>query len=657
MKTICSILLLISLLVLFAIPANAGLAQMAWNVGTERFGQALAQNPETSKVMEAYQATQNPSGYLQNLVQSSVCDQEENRQACSAFSTIQGISGGGAQSVVSIFCLTNEQSELCTGYQKGMQAFGQVQNVQGMFQNPGQAAQTYALGEMTKSVNPQLGSAIQTITTVQGHLNSLQMASSGNSDQLLQTALNYGVSSASGERTNPITGMVVEDTESTISTEQLRTRRCVVSFNLDGSIQDINGCRTTKETDISLFLNTSKQVVVGPDCNIFKRGNELSIIANEGNTQSRCYITIRNNINREDSVRYDYYIPRNLEIENNEFRSGYFLFREGQLTKAIMLSSKNDNEIKLGERRALIGKGVLAVYENNEIQLNYDYVSEYRGNSVTRLQSRNNNRWTDLGSLNPGINTRIRQLENGVEISGEGFEVTQSNRNARVKSGSLAVLSDGNLRLGTNTEASIFGRDSGAYLRTRTNEVSLTECAETYPRAGNIVDSCLSNEQTFFARGSNFNAGLVKQLRLERATTIADIAFQNSLSSETVCSFNIIQQCSRDTQLSRNQVIVLPVSIYELRNNGRVTRTEAMQGDRRLITERVNGNVVRGYNGFGLENLDRVILRTNLPIVSPNIVSVTNYEDTRIIASNTNEGTCLSRNGECGVGSVDIIRR
>lgn len=574
-------LLLISIAIIIVVAVSgSGIADAVWSAGTSRFGQVLSQNEQTSKIMEYYQATQNPDGYLQHLAQSTICKQRENQQACSTFSAIQGLTSGNAQSLITTFCSlqNNQQNELCSGYQKGIEAFGQFGNARNMFSNPGQAAQTYALGEMTKSVDPQIGQGIQTITTIQGKLNSLQLASSGNSDQLLETVANAGVLAASGERPSlrQISGLATAAEESTILESMLRARQCIISFNLDGSIQDINACKTTRETDISILMESSKQVLAGPDCNIFKIGNELSIIATENNAESGCYITMIDRENADNKVTYKKFIPREATINNEELRSGYFLFRNGELAKAIMLSSRNDNEITLGERKIIIGKGVLTVFENNENQLYYDYVNEYRGDNTLRLQRFSEGRWEDIGTIIPGRNMNIRQLENGAEISGEGYNFESPTRAIIINKGKIQLIDDGRINLMQNTEASIITRNGGAYVETINSEVSVNECLETYPRTGNIVDFCSQNGKRFFARGSGFNTASIRQITLPRRMALSEIAEQNNVNYQSICFFNNIGNCNEDTILPENSKVILPSAMYEM-ESGSITRAEPEQ--------------------------------------------------------------------------------
>lgn len=661
MKTMKWNLLLISIILTAAIANAAGLADMLWSAGANRLGQVASQNPDSARMVQAYEiASSNPSGYMQQLAQSTVCNARENQQACTTINAIVGLQGG-AGSLVTTFCSLqgNNENEMCTSYQKGMEAFGQFENVRGMFSNPGQAAQTYALGEMTKRIDPRLGQGIQTITSVQGKLNSLSMGSSGNSGQLLQTALNSGISAASGERVNAlglVTGNAITDELATINENTLRQRQCAVSFDSDGTIREIYNCKTTRpSTDISFLINSTRQVLIGADCNLIKIRNELSVIAEEGQSESMCKIVMRDRNRQEPDIIYQNLIPISLDIDGSSARSGYFKFIDGQLDRAIMLSSRNGNELSLGERKIIIGKGVIAIYGKNEVNLNYDYVERYHGESRTNIQARNGNSWQGIGTLTPGRNTRIRQLENGVEISGQNFNVELANRNIAVKRGRTSILNNGEINIGRESEAIIHGRNSRVYIETANDETKVEECPEnTLTRGRALVTFC--NDGIFTARGNNINAGPLNEFTTLSRQSISSIAAQNGLSIEAVCRFNSIENCNKATEIERGQRINLPTTVYSLRNNGWVTRDAQVQGSRTIIRDHVS-NAVRYSNGFGLESLqseDRIMLRDIRP--SGQETSTTTYDNNRQ-SINTPESVCLTPNNECGTGSVIIHNR
>lgn len=593
------ILLLISILVI-AMPVEAALADVVWSVGSERFGQAAAQNDDAKQVVDAYYLAQSdPNGYVRYLTQSTFCNEPENQQACTTLNTVQGLTGGGTEALIGVFCFSqqNRGNELCQGYQNGLQQFNQITNVQNQFQNPSQAAQAYAMGEMTKSINPELGGGMQTVSRVQGQLNSLRMVSSGNSDYLLSTALRYGADRAEGR--NPglhqVTGFFshTQNFESDIETSRLRTRKCLASFNLDdGSISEVYGCKTKAETDINPLLNGQRTLLLGQNCGMVKRQGEVIVVP------------------------------------------------EGQCS------------VRFAEQQLAFSRELFSALDENDFSIYPSYGEA--NNRIIKWRVKDGNQFSDAGNIVVGNSLQIKEVPNAIEVRGENFEVDLPNRDISVKNGGIQLFQNKNVNLGFGTEANVLSPNAGVYMESQDSVVAVSECAQIYPRTGNIVDFCTEDE-TFFARGSGFQAGPVRQIVLERSQAVADIAFLHSLSSETVCRFNRIEPCSRDTRLSRGRRVILPVALYELRDNGRITRKETMVGDRREITERANGEVLRAYNLFGIENLDRVILRTNLPIIAPNIASVTRFEDTGITAFNTEEGTCLSRQEQCGgIGSLTI---
>lgn len=518
----------------------AGISDIVYMAGRQQVSQMVAQSSEGQRILDAYNMIQSPQAFAENFLATQLCDQASD--LCAKYTEIRGTigmisssttyfenpSGFATQLLQQQAC--QQSPGACSAYTTGMGYYGQIQ---GTSQDLWGTAESYAMTQVMQNLDSEVGQQVATVYTMKGYLDTLRM--------------NEGSSFAGSE--SDVTGMAVTDLTDILPANR-RRGRCIIGFNLDGTIGDIYNCGTTQLSDISRMANLPlNSLLVSPECFLSKKSGKLSIQTKDsGDIDEPAVCAIK-----MGSLVYKNFASGKVEKgpEGKSINSGTFVFdEEGKLESAEFMVAKEETEYVFGNKKYRLPKGTTVLYKNGEVKFGFDYTEE-----PFELFTFGRSVWVSDGIVTPetigsvDIQPAASGSDYAFKISGN-FRMMTAVERLIVAKGTVFYRNHDWIRVGEDSDVAFMSSEGGARVYTSGSEISLTRCGD---KRQNTIDFC---DGDIYASGSGFSFTEVRGLMTGDASSIAS---DYGLSEGYFCSFNSIE-CGE----SKGRQMMLPGESFQV---------------------------------------------------------------------------------------------